>query len=42
MKKCICFVAVVLALIFRKEIVKLLKSLFGTIESNAGNAIKPE
>ena len=35
-------IAVVLALVFRKEIVKLLKSLFGTIEENAGNAVKPE
>lgn len=35
-------IAVVLALIFRKEIVKILKSLFTDIGTNAGNAIKPE
>lgn len=32
-------IAVLLALVFRKEIEKLLKSLFGTIEKNATNAI---
>lgn len=33
-------IAVILALIFRKQITNLLNTLFGTVESNAQKAIK--
>ncbi|MCL2747175.1 MAG: flagellin-like protein [Oscillospiraceae bacterium] len=36
----LCGIAILLAVFFRKEIEKVLASLFGTIQTSANNAIK--